>query len=165
MLSKTGPANAEPESNCYLARLTVDDVPLLKPLEEQVQLTFWGTDNYRRFLEEFPEYFGCKAVRLTGIGQETLAGFVFARSVCENLEILKLGVFPLCQRMGIGKRLMQTACAEGMRRGCSRCFLEVRKSNQNAIRFYYSQDFRLAGTRLNYYSNPAEDAWIMERRL
>jgi len=151
--------------NCYLVRLTAEDVPLLQPLEDEVQLTFWGKDNYRRFLEEYPEYFGCKAVLLADSGREQLVGFFLARAVYENLEILKVGVFPECQRQGIGTHLMETAYAEGLRRGCNRCFLEVRKSNQNAIQFYYNHSFRIAGTRLNYYTDPVEDAWIMERAL
>jgi len=151
--------------NCYLARLTVDDVPSLQPLEDQIQLSFWGLDNYRRFLEEFPEYFGSKAVLISGPGEETLIGFFLARSIFENLELLKLGVFPECQRLGIGTHLMENAYAEGIRRGCNRCFLEVRKSNQSAIQFYYKHNFRIAGTRLDYYTDPVEDAWIMERAL
>jgi [ribosomal protein S18]-alanine N-acetyltransferase len=151
--------------NCFLARLTVDDVPFLQPLEDQVKLTFWGKENYQRFLEEFPEYFGCKAVMLSDSGQQEIIGFYLARSVYDDLEILKIGVFPESQRLGIGTQLMETAYAEGMRRGCSRCFLEVRKSNQIAIQFYYNQNFRIAGTRLNYYADPVEDAWVMERSL
>jgi ribosomal-protein-alanine acetyltransferase len=152
-------------SGCYLARLTAEDVSLLQPLEEQVQLAFWGVENYQRFLEELPEYFGCKAVMVSDSGQETFVGFFLARSIYENLEILKLGVTPDCQRRGIGSHLMEHAYAEGIRRGCNRCFLEVRKSNQSAIQFYYSHIFRIAGTRLNYYTDPIEDAWIMERAL
>jgi ribosomal-protein-alanine acetyltransferase len=152
-------------SNCYLARLTAEDVPSLQPLEDQVQLAFWGLENYRRFLEEFPEYFGSKAVLLSDSGQEKLIGFFLARSIYDNLEILKIGVFPGCQRQRIGTNLMETAYAEGIRRGCNRCFLEVRKSNQIAIQFYYNHSFRIAGTRLNYYTDPIEDAWIMERAL
>jgi len=165
MLSEIKGGYVEMRSNCYLARLTADDVPALRPLEDQVQLAFWGNDNYRRFLEESPEYFGCKAVWMEDPGRQILVGFVLARSICEDLEILKLGVFPGWQRQGIGTQLMETAYAEGMQRGCSRCFLEVRKSNQNAIQFYYNHDFRIVGTRLNYYTDPVEDAWIMQRSL
>jgi ribosomal-protein-alanine N-acetyltransferase len=152
-------------SNCYLARLTVEDVPLLQPLENQVKLAFWGSDNYRRFLQEHPEYFGCKAVLISDSGEEKLIGFFLARSIYDHLEILKLGVFPGYQRQGIGTQLMETAYSEGIRRGCNRCFLEVRRSNQNAIQFYYNHNFRIAGSRLNYYTDPVEDAWIMERTL
>jgi [ribosomal protein S18]-alanine N-acetyltransferase len=160
---KTG--RAEPGLNCYFARLTPEDVPLLQSLEDEVKLNFWGKENYRRFLEEYPEYFGCKAVLLSDYGHEQLIGFCLARALFENLEILKLGVFPECQRQGIGTQLMETAYAEGIRRSCNRCFLEVRKSNQSAIQFYYNHNFRIAGTRLNYYTDPIEDAWIMERTL
>ena len=163
MLSKK--RNFEMVSNCYFASLTVDDVSSLQPLEEQVQLAFWGLENYRRFLEEFPEYFGSKAVEISDSGEEKLIGFFLARSIYDNLEILKLGVYPGCQRQGIGTNLMETAYAEGIRRGCNRCFLEVRKSNQIAIQFYYNHNFRIAGTRLDYYTDPIEDAWIMERAL
>lgn len=165
MRSRKRTGNVEMISNRYLARLTVDDIPSLQPLEDQVKLAFWGEDNYRRFLEEYPEYFGCKAVILAEQGKETLAGFFLARSIYDNLEILKLGVFPVYHRQGIGTELMEMAYAEGIRRGCNRCFLEVRKSNQTAIQFYYRHDFRIAGTRLNYYTDPVEDAWIMERAL
>jgi [ribosomal protein S18]-alanine N-acetyltransferase len=153
------------DSNCYVARLTADDVTLMQPLEEQVQLAFWGVENYQRFLEEMPEYFGCKAVMVSDAGNETFIGFFLARSIYENLEVLKLGVIPDCQRRGIGSHLMENAYTEGIRRGCNRCFLEVRKSNQSAIQFYYRHNFRIAGTRLNYYTDPVEDAWIMERAL
>jgi [ribosomal protein S18]-alanine N-acetyltransferase len=151
--------------NCYVVHLTIEDVPLLQRLEDQVELAFWGNDNYRRFLEEFPEYFGCKAVLPSNSNGELLVGFFLARSIYDSLEILKIGVFPLYQRFGVGTELMENAYSEGLRRGCSRCFLEVRKSNQTAIQFYNRHNFRIAGTRPNYYTNPVEDAWIMERNL
>ena len=73
-------------SSCYIARLRSEDVSLLQPLEEEVQLSFWGVENYQRFLEELPEYFGCKAVLLSDAGKETFIGFFLARSVYEDLE-------------------------------------------------------------------------------
>jgi ribosomal-protein-alanine N-acetyltransferase len=149
----------------YLASLTIEDIPGLRQLEESTNLSFWGEDNYRRFLAEFPEYFGIKVAVLTAEGLWQMAGFFLARALFENLEILKVGVSPERQRRGLGTQLMEAAYAEGIRRGCTRCFLEVRKSNQGAIDFYLRHHFKFAGTRLNYYSNPVEDAWIMERTL
>jgi ribosomal-protein-alanine N-acetyltransferase len=165
MQSRKKTDSGESALDWYLARLTKADVPALQPLETEVQLAFWGNENYVRFLEEFPEYFGCKAVRMSDTGQERLIGFFLARSLYENLEILKIGVFPECQRQGIATQLMEHAYAEGIQRGCSRCFLEVRKSNQVAIQFYYRHSFRIAGTRVNYYTDPVEDAWVMEKTL
>jgi [ribosomal protein S18]-alanine N-acetyltransferase len=149
----------------YISALTVEDIPSLEPLENETQLSFWGKDNYHKFLEEYPEYFGCKAVMIDENLEHSIIGFFLARSLFENLEILKVGIYERFQGRGIGRHLMEYACAEGIRRGCLHCFLEVRKSNKKAIRFYYAQKFQIAGTRLNYYSNPVEDAWVMERRL
>ncbi len=152
-------------SDYYLTRLRPEDAACLKPLEDLVRLAFWGEDNYRRFLDELPEYFGCKAVTIIDRHQDKLIGFLLARSLYENLEVLKLGVFPEWQRKGIGTQLIETAFSEGLQRGCNRCFLEVRKSNQRAIQFYYRHDFRISGTRVNYYTDPVEDAWVMEKAL
>lgn len=149
----------------YIARLTVEDISSLEKLEDETRLAFWGKENYRRFLEEFPEYFGCKAVVAEKRNSSRLVGFFLARSLFDNLEILKIGVYNKYQNHGIGTLLMEAAYEEGLRRGCRRCFLEVRKSNQNAIRFYHLHKFKIAGTRLNYYTDPIEDAWIMERTL
>lgn len=165
MQSETKLENAETPMPCYLARLAAEDVPQLEPLEGQVQLSFWGAENYQRFLEEFPEYFGCKIVWQSESGEARLIGFFLARALFDNLEILKIGIYPEYQRLGLGTRLLEASFAEGIRRGCCRCFLEVRKSNQKAIQFYNAHKFQIAGTRLNYYTNPVEDAWIMERTL
>lgn len=149
----------------YLCLLTVDDIPQLESLEQQTRLSFWGQENYRRFLLEYPEYFGCKVVVQGSEGKDKLAGFLLARSLFDYLEVLKVGVSPAYQRQGIGTQLMEAVYSEGIKRGCRRCFLEVRKSNESAIAFYHAHRFRIAGTRLNYYTGPIEDAWIMERIL
>jgi ribosomal-protein-alanine acetyltransferase len=164
MLIKPG-KNPEMKTDYYLTRLTTRDVNHLQPLEEKTNLAFWGTENYHRFLEEFPEYFGYKAASIEETGREEMLGFFLARSLYENLEILKVGVTPEYQRQGIGTHLMQTACTEGIRRGCRKCFLEVRKSNQPAIQFYIDHGFRISGIRRGYYSAPLEDALIMEKEL
>ena len=43
--------------------------------------------------------------------------------------------------------------------------LEVRKSNSPAINFYLGFDFKIVGDRKNYYSNPIEDAYVMEHEV
>jgi ribosomal-protein-alanine N-acetyltransferase len=43
--------------------------------------------------------------------------------------------------------------------------LEVRKSNSGAIQFYDEFHFHVIGERKNYYSNPIEDAFVMEYQI
>jgi ribosomal-protein-alanine N-acetyltransferase len=146
-----------------LSALTMEDVPLLERVEAATGLSFWGRENYIRFLRDFPEYFGTKAMVFADSTRGRFAGFLLARSIFENLEILKVGVWPEFHRQGVGTLLMKAAYAEGIRRGCERCFLEVRKSNRGAIDFYFAHKFVLSGVRRNYYTEPVEDALIMER--
>lgn len=153
--------NAENLTTFRIFPLTPEYVPFLEALEDAAGLPFWGEDNYRRFLEEFPEYFGFCLISETG--EKRLIGFSLARAALEDMELLKIGVTPEFQRRGSGMRLLEETLTEGRSRACTRCFLEVRKSNQKALQFYSSHGFRIAGARLNYYSNPVEDAWIMER--
>jgi len=155
--------NAENFTTFRVFRLEPEYVPFLEALEGASGLTFWGDDNYRRFLEEFSEYFGFCLI--TETGEKCLMGFSLARAAFEDLELLKIGVVPEFQRHGFGGRLLKETFTEGGKRSCTRCFLEVRKSNQKAIQFYSAHGFRIAGARLNYYSNPVEDAWVMERLL
>jgi len=143
--------------------LTPEYIPFLESLEDAVGLPFWGLDNYRRFLEEFPGYFGYCLI--SEAAEKHLDGFSLARAAFEDMELLKIGVAPEFRRLGFGTLLLEDTIAEGKRRGSTRCFLEVRKSNQTAIQFYYAHNFRISGARVNYYSNPVEDAWVMDRRI
>ena len=143
--------------------LTPEHIPFLEVLENAAELPFWGSDTYRRFLEDFTEYFGFCLIPETG--KKRLAGFSLARSTFEDMELLKIGVEPEFQRFGLGTRLLEETLAEGGRRSSTRCFLEVRKSNQTAIQFYSAHGFQIIGTRVEYYSNPIEDAWVMERHI
>ena len=140
-----------------------EHISFLEAFECAADLPFWGADNYRCFIEKFPEYFGfCLILEAD---EKRLTGFSLARAAFEDMELLKIGVAPEFQRLGFGTRLLEETFAESDRRSCTRCFLEVRKSNQKAIQFYSINGFRIIGARLNYYSNPVEDAWIMERPI
>jgi ribosomal-protein-alanine N-acetyltransferase len=155
--------NAETPAGFRAVPLAPEYVQFLEFLEDAAGLPCWGTDTYRRFLEEFTEYFGFCLI--PEAGEKRLTGFSLARATFEDLELLKIGVAPEFQRQGFGKLLLEDTLAEGKRRGSTRCFLEVRKSNHAAIQFYSAHGFRIDGARVNYYSNPVEDAWIMELQL
>jgi ribosomal protein S18 acetylase RimI-like enzyme len=67
--------------------------------------------------------------------------------------------------MKVGYRLLQRCLEVSEHFGTPRILLEVRLSNQRAIRFYQKNGFSIASRRKNYYRNPPEDAWVMERKL
>lgn len=82
-------------------------------------------------------------------------------------HILNLCVEPGCRRQGIARRMLAELMDIARRSAASTAFLEVRPSNEGAIRLYAEAGFHVVGQRPGYY--PAafgrEDALIMARDL
>jgi ribosomal-protein-alanine N-acetyltransferase len=79
------------------------------------------------------------------------AGFVIARLVADEGEILSIGVVPAWQRLGIGRRLMQGLVRAAKRAEAKQLFLEVARDNEGAISLYRSLGFVESGVRKRYY--------------
>ena len=94
-----------------------------------------------------------------------IAGFLAARRIGSELEILNLAVAPDVRRRGIGHALIQSAFAWGKQFDAKNAFLEVRASNLVALQFYERHRFEETGRRPFYYSNPAEDALVLTAHI
>jgi [ribosomal protein S18]-alanine N-acetyltransferase len=90
-----------------------------------------------------------------------LTGFLVARLIADEVEILNLAVDPAMRRRGIGKSLLNEAIAWAGKNGAARAYLEVRQRNQGALEFYKARGFRPIGMRPNYYFNPPDDATLL----
>jgi len=92
------------------------------------------------------------------VADERVTGFLASRRVApDEREILNIAVAPIQRRKGIARALVQ----DELVRGRGRWFLEVRASNQAAIRLYETVGFERCGTRPGYYQEPAEVAIVM----
>ncbi|HKV06168.1 MAG TPA: ribosomal protein S18-alanine N-acetyltransferase [Candidatus Acidoferrales bacterium] len=94
-----------------------------------------------------------------------VAGFLVARRVASDLEILNFAVRPEARRTGIGKSLLQAALAWGGTFHARNALLEVRASNLAALRFYERSGFEVTGRRPRYYAAPIEDALVLTATL
>lgn len=68
------------------------------------------------------------------------------------------------RRKGIGTTLLKNLLEEGCRQGIREFTLEVRVSNEAAIRVYERLGFVSEGIRPRFYEQPVEDAMIMWKR-
>jgi ribosomal-protein-alanine N-acetyltransferase len=93
---------------------------------------------------------------------EILVGYVCFWVVFDEYRLMNLAVEPRWRRRGIARELMQRSLAWGNDAGARRALLEVRASNLAAIRLYEQAGFRHLGVRERYYTNPIEDALMME---
>lgn len=94
-----------------------------------------------------------------------VAGFLAARELVGETEILNLAVREDVRRRGIGAKLIEAVIAWSRELGAERLMLEVRVSNENAIRFYERHGFVAAGGRTKYYAEPVEDALLLSLAL
>lgn len=83
----------------------------------------------------------------------------------EEGDLCNVAVAPECRRQGIAHRLMEAAFDLCHQKKINRILLEVRLSNEAAKQLYHKFSFVELGIRQGYYSEPKEDAVIMERIL
>lgn len=94
-----------------------------------------------------------------------IAGFVEMRLITSVLEIVNIAVLPEFRRCGIGHKLLRSVLEVAARERVEEIWLEVRESNETAIRFYEAHNFQTTGKRRKYYSAPIEDAALMNLKI
>ncbi len=91
---------------------------------------------------------------------DTVAGYIGVQEIAGEAYITDIAVSEKFRRRGAGTLLLKTAADEAFGRGCEFISLEVRESNTSAIALYEKAGFETAGTRKDFYSDPAENAVI-----
>ena len=128
-------------------------------------LSHWSIDSYYRLITEQTSTATFVAECEDETGNSRIAGFVIFNVAAGVAEIYNIAVEAASARLGIGSRLMRATIDECVLRSAKTITLEVRKSNRSAINFYYRFNFQVVGERKSYYSNPVEDAFVMEMTL
>ncbi len=97
-----------------------------------------------------------------------VTGFVLARLMAQEAEVLTLAVAPWARRKGLATALIDAAAAHAALRGAETVFLEVASDNASALGLYQGAGFERVGMRRGYYARqgrPAQDALVLRRRL
>lgn len=101
---------------------------------------------------------------LTAVDENgAVAGYIGCHTVLDEGYITNVAVSPEYRRQGIGRQLVQAL----LERVHDLAFvtLEVRVSNEAAIRLYQGCGFQPVGTRKKFYRHPEEDALLMTATL
>jgi ribosomal-protein-alanine N-acetyltransferase len=91
-------------------------------------------------------------------------GFVLARVVADEAEILTFAVRPERRRRGLGGRLLAAAEAAAAAAGAASMFLEVGEANRAARCLYAAAGYQPVGRRRAYYADGG-DALVLRRAL
>jgi ribosomal-protein-alanine N-acetyltransferase len=115
---------------------------------------------------------GENAARMAWVAEAGIAeaeaggiGFLVAQNCGPEWELENIAVLPDCRRRGVGLGLMAALLAQARGLRAERILLEVRESNEAAIRLYEVSGFEMLARRRDYYRNPPEDALIMVQSL
>jgi ribosomal-protein-alanine acetyltransferase len=97
----------------------------------------------------------------------TVAGFCVSRLQLDEWHLLSVGVGLDFRRQGLGERLVADVVRKAALGRSRAVLLEVRASNEPALKLYKKMQFETLYVRENYYKGPpkAEDAVVMDRRV
>jgi len=98
------------------------------------------------------------------IPQKLITGFACSALILNELHIFEVAVDPQYRNRGLGEALIKHLLHEAAAAGADTALLEVRVSNQSAIRVYEKCGFKRDGLRKGYYQD-GEDALLMSKTL
>jgi [ribosomal protein S18]-alanine N-acetyltransferase len=99
---------------------------------------------------------------------ETVLGYFVAMKGVDEVHLLNLTVAPAFQRQGWGRVMLDALAIWSRGQGAQWLWLEVRASNERALRIYERHGYRRVGERKNYYPahfGQREDAAVMSLKL
>ena len=141
-----------------IREMKADDVEIVSKIESEVFFMPWSAKDFLEMAEADYAYY--YVAELDG----EIAGCCGIRNIAGDGEITNVVVAPSYRRRGIALKMMEYMLEEAVKAGIGDCTLEVRVSNQPAIRLYERLGFKGEGIRPHFYDKPDEDALIMWKR-
>jgi ribosomal-protein-alanine N-acetyltransferase len=140
-----------------IRRLTVVHLPEIEMIEKRAYHTPWSRSMFASELAK------ATSICLGAFEGGRLIGYIVNSRYVDAWHVMNVAVDPDFQRRGIASRLLERLFEltdEDDGRGYT---LEVRVSNNEAIKLYEKLGFERHGTRRGYYTDNREDALIMWR--
>ena len=137
------------------------DIDSVLALEQQIAAApHWNRAAYECCIEAS----NTQTLRRAGfvaVADERLVGFSIGKLVAGVGELESVAVEENMRGQGIGRALVHAVIDWARSKDAERVELEVRSSNDGAIRLYEQTGLRREGIRADYYDDPKEDAVLM----
>ena len=145
--------------NVELRKLELRDLAAIETIERQSYPTPWSRSMFASELAK-PSSISLGAFEPES---EELVGYLIISRYVDAWHVMNVAVAPEHRRRGIARTLLDRlfeVTGSDERRGYT---LEVRVSNEGAIKLYEQLGFHARGVRRGYYTDNREDALIMWR--
>ena len=137
--------------------LALADLNAIEQIERRSYTTPWSRSMFAGELAK------PSSICLGAIEAETeeLVGYLIISRYVDAWHVMNIAVADEYRRRGVATRLMESLFEITSSDGARGYTLEVRVSNEAAIKLYESLGFRARGVRRGYYTDNREDALIM----
>lgn len=142
-----------------IKRMTEEHVDAVALLEKESFSEPWTKEAFSNTLKD-DNY-----IYLVALKENILAGYAGCIVSFDEADITNIAVAKEFTNMGIGSFILNLLQQEACKKGAGKMYLEVRKSNENAIHLYGKCGFESMGIRKNFYRKPDEDAIIMAKNI
>jgi ribosomal-protein-alanine N-acetyltransferase len=141
----------------HIRELELGDLSAIEAIEQRAYPTPWSRSMFASELAK------PTSICLGAFEGMDLVGYVINSRYVDAWHVMNVAVDPDRQRRGVASALLERLfelTRDDERRGYT---LEVRVSNEDAIRLYERLGFEARGIRRGYYTDNREDALIMWR--
>jgi ribosomal-protein-alanine N-acetyltransferase len=136
------------------------DVPTIQEIERHIFSTPWPRNAYYRELASRNSAYYIVLRRETA-GDPEIVGYGGMWRMYDEAHVTTIGVRQDLQHHGYGRILFAGLVQAAYDMGAKWITLEVRASNDNAMRMYETYGFKVIGRRKGYYTDNGEDAIVM----
>lgn len=139
-------------------KMTEADLDAVSSMEARTFSMPWTRDDYKQMLV-------CKdAVYVVAKEDGAIVGSHGVRNILSEGEITNVMVDKPYRGRAISYPMLMELLKQGEAIGIKEFFLEVRQSNEPAIKLYTKCGFQVEGVRKNLYERPVENGLIMWKR-
>lgn len=135
--------------------LAEEHLPAILEIEKQSNGAPWSERSFRHELDHSHARF------FVALQEGKVVGYGGMWLIVDEAHITTIAITPEHRRQGIGKRLMIELLREAKQLGMICSTLEVRSTNEAAIKLYEQLGYTTTAIRAAYYPDNREDANVM----
>jgi len=142
-----------------LRPMIIEDLEQVVEIENASMPSPWSKELFEEELKrERARYF-------VGEMDGQVAGYMGYWEAPAEAHIINLAIAPRFRQKGLGFQMMEYCLRFAYNKGARLATLEVRESNEAALKLYEKMNFRIVAIRKKYYSDNGENAVVMLKDL
>ena len=145
------------QSKYTIVPMTAQHIPQIAALEQLCFTDPWSENSVGSELDN------PLSLWLVALAGDTVAGYVGSQTVLDEADLMNVAVAPDDRKQGVARALLEELEARLRSKSVRSITLEVRDSNEAAIRLYEKLGYVQVGCRRGYYCKPREDARILRK--